>query len=96
MQQLTALAPYYPEDLKFMITSIMEDDFTETESFVRFEYFAPRLRKVKMYLDARQPRSMRELWADRRDYRAWWMFWGGGLLGGGLLLMQAASLVLRK
>jgi hypothetical protein len=87
MQQLTNLAPNYPEDLKFMIISIMENDLTDTESFVRFPYFAPRLRKIKTYLDSRQPSSLRELWVDRRDFRAWWMFWGAGFLGGGILLV---------
>lgn len=96
MQQLTTtyFAPTYPEDIKFMILSIMENDMTETESFVRFAYFAPRLRRLKTYLDSRQPSSMRELWVDRRDYRAWWMFWGGAFLGGvlvglvGMLVLQ--------
>jgi hypothetical protein len=99
-QFTTSFAPnyYYPEDLTFMITSIMENDLTETEAFVRFPYFASRLRKIKMYLDSRQPSSMRELWVDRRDFRAWWMFWGGGVLGVVMvviLVVQVVSLGLR-
>lgn len=86
-QFTTSFTPnyYYPEDLTFMITSIMENDLTETEAFVRFPYFASRLRKIKSYLDSRQPGSMRELWVDRRDFRAWLMFWGmGGVVFWGL------------
>lgn len=100
MQQLTttSLPPTYPEDIKFMILSIMENDMTETESFVRFPYFESRLRRVKMYLDSRQPTSMRELWVDRRDFRAWWVFWGGAFMGVvlvGILGLQVASLLVR-
>lgn len=76
MHQISELAPNYPEDLKFMIISVMESNFADMESFVRFPYFAPRLRRLQAYLDSRQPRTIRELWYDRRDYRSWYVFWG--------------------
>ncbi|OKL62265.1 hypothetical protein UA08_02806 [Talaromyces atroroseus] len=72
MQQILELAPNYPEDLKFMITSVMENNFQDMESFVRFPYFASRLRRLKTYLDSRQPNTLRQLWVDRRDYRSWY------------------------
>lgn len=81
-----------------MILSVMEYDMTEMMSFVRFPYFESRLRKVKMYLDSRQPGSMRELWVDRRDFRAWWVFWGGAFMGVvlvGILILQVVSLLVR-
>jgi hypothetical protein len=91
-QILSELTPNYPEDLKFMITSVMEARFSEDmESFVHFPYFAPRLRRLKQYLDSREPRTLRELWVDRRDYRAWWMFWGGWLVGGSVLVGVLAN-----
>ncbi|KAL3711151.1 hypothetical protein TMatcc_004949 [Talaromyces marneffei ATCC 18224] len=87
MQQIFDLAPNYPEDLRFMITSVMENSFADTESFVRFPYFEPRLRRLKMYLDSREPSTIRELWYDRRDYRSWCMFWGAGFFGVCVLLL---------
>lgn len=98
MQQILSkdLSPtsYLPEDVKFMVISIMENGLLDTESFVRFPYFASRLRKVKMYLDSRRPSTIHELWVDRRDYRVWWMFWGGGCVLA-LMFVMLASLFLR-
>jgi hypothetical protein len=88
MQQISDLAPNYPEDLRFMIVSIMENSFADMESFVRFSYFAPRLRQLKTYLDSRQPSTIRELWYDRRDYRSWCMFWGAGFFAVCVLLLM--------
>lgn len=92
MQQGIPPPPHdiYPEDIKFMILSIMENGLTETESYTRHGYFAPRLRKIQSYLESRRPSSLRELWFDRRDYRTWWLFWGGGFLGSGILTVQVA------
>lgn len=88
MQQVSDLTPNYPEDLRFMIVSIMENSFTDMESFVRFPYFAPRLRRLKMYLDSRQPSTIRELWYDRRDYQSWCIFWGAGFFAVCVLLLM--------
>lgn len=102
MEQISELAPNYPEDLKFMIISVMENSFMDMESFVRFPYFAPRLGRLKAYLDSRQPRTIRELWYDRRDYRSWYIFWGTSFFGVfasifmiSVLLLQLASLFWR-
>ncbi|KUL81320.1 hypothetical protein ZTR_09393 [Talaromyces verruculosus] len=35
MHQISELAPNYPEDLKFMIISVMESNFADVESFTR-------------------------------------------------------------
>lgn len=93
MRQMLELAPNYPEDLKFMILSVMETDFTDMEAFLRFPYFAPRLRRLKTYLNSRQPRTLRELWYDRRDYRAWCIFWASGFFGVSVLSLTLAILL---
>jgi hypothetical protein len=92
MKHILDLAPNYPEDLKFMIISVMENKFADIESFARFPYFAPRLRRLKTYLDSRQPRTIRQLWYDRRDYRSWCMFWAAGFLGSCVLLCMLVIL----
>lgn len=74
MQQILALASC-PEDIKFMIVSLLQRDFGEFEAFQTFPYFGSRLRQLKTYLDAHQPRTWLQLWRDDRDIRAWWMFW---------------------
>ncbi len=93
MRQMLELAPNYPEDLKFMIISVMETDFADMEAFLRFPYFAPRLRRLKTYLDSRQPNTLRELWYDRRDYQAWCIFWASGFFGVCVLLLMLAILL---
>ncbi|GAQ35546.1 hypothetical protein AtubIFM56815_002798 [Aspergillus tubingensis] len=77
MRQIHALAPYYPEDIMFMIMSIFQNGFHSNEAFIDYEYFGPRLRRLKTYLDNQQPTTLKQLWFDRRDARAWWTFWGG-------------------
>ncbi|KAF3063286.1 hypothetical protein CFAM422_010138 [Trichoderma lentiforme] len=74
MQQILALASC-PEDIKFMVISLLQRDFGEFEAFQAFPYFGSRLRQLKSYLDAHQPRTWLQLWRDDRDIRAWWMFW---------------------
>ncbi|KAH8698869.1 hypothetical protein BGW36DRAFT_460699 [Talaromyces proteolyticus] len=88
MRQISELVPNCPEDLVFMITSLMENNLEDTEAYIRFAYFAPRLRRLKMYLDSRQPSTIRELWSDRRDYRSWCTFWGAWIFGSCILLLM--------
>ncbi|RAH86145.1 hypothetical protein BO86DRAFT_139826 [Aspergillus japonicus CBS 114.51] len=80
MQEIHSRAPYYPEDIKFMITSIFQHDVRPNQAFLHYEYFGPRLRRLKTYLDTQQPKTLKQLWVDRRDARAWWTFWGGAFL----------------
>ncbi|UKZ75612.1 hypothetical protein TrVFT333_003300 [Trichoderma virens FT-333] len=74
MQQILGLAPY-PEDIKFMATSLLAQEFGQFEAFQTFPYFGSRLRQLKTYLDAHQPRTWLQLWRDDRDVRVWWAFW---------------------
>ncbi|KAL7904556.1 hypothetical protein GGI35DRAFT_484313 [Trichoderma velutinum] len=74
MQQILGLTPC-PEDIKFMIISLLQRDFGEFEAFQTFPYFGSRLRQLKNYLDLHQPRTWLQLWSDDRDVRAWWIFW---------------------
>ncbi|CAK38028.1 hypothetical protein CBS63078_6717 [Aspergillus niger] len=77
MGQIHSLVPFYPEDITFMITSIFQHEFHANEPFITYEYFGPRLRRLKTYLDNQQPTTLKQLWFDRRDAREWWTFWGG-------------------
>ncbi|KAL6701638.1 hypothetical protein J3F84DRAFT_399334 [Trichoderma pleuroticola] len=74
MQQILGVTAC-PEDIKFMIISLLQRDFGEFEAFQTFPYFGSRLRQLKTYLDAHQPRTWLQLWSDDRDVRAWWVFW---------------------
>ncbi|PYH98810.1 hypothetical protein BO71DRAFT_394976 [Aspergillus ellipticus CBS 707.79] len=77
MREILSMAPFFPEDIRFMMQSVFEHDLSRPDlPFLRFQYFSPRLRLLKTYLDSRQPQTLREMWMDRRDARAWWTFWG--------------------
>ncbi|PYH83215.1 hypothetical protein BO82DRAFT_332066 [Aspergillus uvarum CBS 121591] len=91
MREIHSRAPYYPEDIKFMITSIFQHDVRPNQAFLHYEYFGPRLRKLKTYLDAQQPKTLKQLWVDRRDARAWWTLWGGAFLLLMFLVLSAMS-----
>ncbi|GKZ29752.1 hypothetical protein AbraIFM66950_006379 [Aspergillus brasiliensis] len=80
MRQIHHLAPGYPEDIAFMITSIFQHEFNPNEPFIGYAYFGPRLRRLKTYLDNQQPTTLKQLWVDRRDARAWWAYWGGAFM----------------
>ncbi|RAH43121.1 uncharacterized protein BO95DRAFT_455358 [Aspergillus brunneoviolaceus CBS 621.78] len=83
MREIHSHAPYHPEDIRFMITSIFQHD--------HYEYFGPRLRKLKTYLDTQQPKTMKQLWVDRRDARMWWTFWGSAFFLFMFLVLCAIS-----
>ena len=86
MQRALELAPDYPEDITFMMISVFESEFQPFESFQLFQYFGPRLRQLKTYLDSRQPQTLLQLWRDGRDARSWWIFWAFMLFVGVNLL----------
>ncbi|RAH64680.1 uncharacterized protein BO66DRAFT_415691 [Aspergillus aculeatinus CBS 121060] len=95
MREIHSHAPYHPEDIRFMITSIFQHDVSPKEAFLHYEYFGPRLRKLKTYLDTQQPKTLKQLWVDRRDARVWWTFWGGAfflLMSGVFCAISAAFL----
>ncbi|PYI01609.1 hypothetical protein BO78DRAFT_433501 [Aspergillus sclerotiicarbonarius CBS 121057] len=89
MREIHSCAPYYPEDIKFMITSIFQHQFHSDEPFLRYGYFGPRLRRLKTYLDNRQPKTLGQIWCDRRDSRAWWTFWGSAFFLITILVLSA-------
>ncbi|RAL13324.1 uncharacterized protein BO97DRAFT_469716 [Aspergillus homomorphus CBS 101889] len=71
MREIHTIAPYYPEDIKFM-------------AFLRFEYFEPRLRRLKTYLDIQQPQTLKHLWTS----------WGSAFFCIIFLVLSAASAAL--
>lgn len=91
MREIHSHAPYHPEDIRFMITSIFQRDVRPNEAFLHYEYFGPRLRKLKTYLDTQQPKTMKQLWVDRRDARMWWTFWGSAFFLFMFLVLCAIS-----
>ncbi|RAK82061.1 uncharacterized protein BO72DRAFT_464925 [Aspergillus fijiensis CBS 313.89] len=90
MREMHSHAPYHPEDIS-MITSIFQRDVRPNEAFLHHEYFGPRLRKLKTYLDTQQPKQMKQLWVDRRDARMWWTFWGSAFFLFMFLVLCAIS-----
>lgn len=94
MQQISGVASC-PEDIKFMAISLLQRDFGEFEAFQTFPYFGSRLRQLKTYLDAHQPRTWLQLWSDGRDVRAWWMFWSFMGLVGVIIPMSFAAVALQ-
>ncbi|RAL03329.1 uncharacterized protein BO80DRAFT_377333 [Aspergillus ibericus CBS 121593] len=95
MREIHSCAPYYPEDIEFMINSIFEHELHSDEPFLRYDYFGPRLRRLKSYLDNRQPKTLKQIWCDRRDTRAWWTFWGSAFFLSTILVLSAGILVLQ-
>lgn len=94
MQQILELNSC-PEDIKFMVISLLQRDFGEFEAFQTFPYFGTRLRQLKTYLDAHQPRTWLQLWSDDRDIRAWWMLWTFMGFVGVIIALSITVVILR-
>lgn len=45
-----------------------------------FQFFGRRILELQSFVKQHQPRTLRGLWSDRRDAKAWWTLWGNQVL----------------
>lgn len=64
----------------------------ERMSFSQFPIYGGRLRALRAYMDAQQPKGLRALWRDRRNSNTYYTFWFVVIFGSLSVLLATCAL----
>ena len=59
-----------------------------------FPIYEKRIRQLRAYMNAREPRGLRELWRDNRDSLNYYTFWGVIIFGACTVFLAVISVAI--
>jgi hypothetical protein len=82
----------YPLDMWIAMEGILNPSLETAPSFSSYPTFGKRLRDLKDYLDRQKPRTLKQIFKDRRDTVSYITFWVVIVVGGLSIILTLISI----